>query len=86
MIDSNTPRGLEAPSDELRARVADLVREVGTVRAHGVLGVSREAIARIAAGFALRPGTLSLVREKLASHDGQSRAVGPASRGKTRRS
>jgi hypothetical protein len=59
-------RGVEAPSEEMQARVSKLLRRIGTVRATKMLGVSREAVARIAAGLELRPGTLSLVRERLA--------------------
>ncbi len=53
------------PGGELQTAVADLLARVGIQRTARTLGVSREALARVAAGVTVRPGTLALIRQRL---------------------
>jgi hypothetical protein len=51
----------ESQQAELRARI----KRLGEAGAAKELGISRSALLRAAGGFAVRPGTLALLREKL---------------------
>jgi hypothetical protein len=51
--------------EDLRAKVTKYVNAVGVQDAAAQLGVSREALSRVAAGFEVRAGTIALVREKM---------------------
>lgn len=57
--------GTRPASDEVRARVAALVEEVGEGAAAKRLGIAHATVSRILAARPLRPGTLALLREAL---------------------
>jgi hypothetical protein len=52
-------------TDEMRTQLTKYVQRVGLQNAAAQLGISREALSRVAAGFEVRAGTLALVREKM---------------------
>ena len=55
------------PPRNLRKRTAKLIDDLGVKGACRALGVSREALARVAAGIAVRAGTLALVAGSVGS-------------------
>jgi hypothetical protein len=65
---SPTPRaqGVE-PNEGDRSAVLALVRSHGEAKAAALLRVDRATLARVAAQFSVREGTLALVRQRLAS-------------------
>ncbi len=54
-----------APVD-LSTRARALAERHGTARAAKALGISSESLARFSAGLGVRPGTVALVRERIA--------------------
>lgn len=59
------PRTRPVPP-EIRDRVRELIRDIGTRRAAQKLGLSRVALLALAAGDGAMAGTLALAREALA--------------------
>lgn len=53
------------PAD-LSTRARALAERHGTARAAKALGISSESLARLCAGLGVRPGTVALVRERIA--------------------
>jgi hypothetical protein len=58
-------RLLLAP-ENVRARVKQMINDLGTVETAAQLNISRDAVARIAGGLEIRLGTLSVVEQILA--------------------
>ena len=58
-------RLLLAP-ENVRARVKQMITELGTVETATQLNISRDAVARIVGGLEIRLGTLSVVEQILA--------------------
>lgn len=52
-------------SPALRSDVRSLIEEIGVNETSKALGIGREAVARIAAGFGVRRGTLFLAEKSL---------------------
>jgi hypothetical protein len=62
------PRSLGVrPPTNLQHAAIRLEQELGSTRAARELGISRETLARIVAGLAVREGTLALLREYVRS-------------------
>ena len=64
-----------APDDVVRTGVRALVDSVGVGQAAVVLGIGREATARIAAGLGVRRGTLLLAERSLKKQNGKHRSA-----------
>lgn len=57
----------DVASEPVRRAVRQLIDAVGTAKAAKTLGLGRETLARVVAGLVVRRGTLSLLRERLAT-------------------
>ena len=67
-----TARPTAGELSALQGRVSQLIKRKGTVGAATALGVSREALVRVAAGLSVRAGTIALIRQSLAQLESQA--------------
>ena len=65
------------PPEDLRGRVAALLRRDGERVTMTRLGFSRVVFARVLAGLTVRAGTVALLRERLAAVDDKDRNPNP---------
>lgn len=60
-----SPGAVDVP-DRVRLAIQDLIKKHGTLATAKMLGVSRDAVTRLAAGSPVRAGTLLMAQTKLA--------------------
>ena len=66
MLQRTSSKGAHAASPQTQERLLDLLKAEGDSVLSKRFGVSRQALARVAAGLAVRRGTLHLVEAALA--------------------